>query len=94
MAVDAEDPYASCEQGVSTCADREWWLYNTGASPIELPSHERRLDPGYTPPVIRSSERRSHPIEVRVTDVGPRGVTCQTKTPTKRPEDIYELDLP
>jgi hypothetical protein len=100
VAVGTEDPYVSRKQGVFTCVGREWWLRNTGACPIELPGamlltgHERRMEPGYTPLLIRSSERRSHPIEVRVTDVSPRGGTCQTNAPTKRPQDVYELDLP
>jgi hypothetical protein len=99
VAVGTEDPYVRRNQGVFTCVGREWWLRNTGASPIELPGamlltgHERRLEPGHTPLVIRSSERRSHRIEVRVTDVGSRGVACQTNAPTKRPEVVYELDL-
>jgi hypothetical protein len=29
-----------------------------------------------------------------VTDANPRGGTRQTNAPTKRPQDVYELDLP
>ena len=100
VAVGTEDPYVSRKQGVFTCFGREWWLRNTGVRPIELPGvmlltgHERRMDPGFTPLVIRSSQRRSHLLEVRVTDGGPTGVACRTDSPTKQPQDVYELDLP
>lgn len=97
--VGTDDPYVSRKQGVFTCVGREWWLRNTGSRPIELSGrmlltgHERRMEPGYTPLVIRSSGRRSHLLEVRVTDGGPREAVCRTNALTEQPEDIYLLDL-
>lgn len=97
--VGTDDPYVSRKQGVFTCVGREWWLRNTGSRPIELSGsmlltgHERRVEPGYASLVIRSSERRSHLLEVRLTDGGSHDVACRTNAPTKRPEDVYELDL-
>lgn len=99
VAVGTDDPYVSRKQGVFTCVGHEWWLRNTGARPIELSDsmlltgHERRMEPGFTSLVIRSSERRSHLLEVRVTDGGQHDVPCLTSAPTAQPEDVYELDL-
>jgi hypothetical protein len=99
VAVGPDDPYVSRKQGVFTCVGREWWLRNIGSLPIELPGsilltgHERRMDAGFTPLVISSSKRQSHLIEVRVTDSGHQGLACDTRAPTKRPPDIYELTI-
>ncbi len=97
--VGTDDPYVSRKQGVFTCVGREWWLRNIGSRPIELSGrmlltgHEKRMEPGYTPLVIRSSGRRSHLLEVRVTGGDPQAAACSTHAQTKPPEDIYMLDL-
>lgn len=99
VAVGINDPCVSRKHGVFTCVGRDWWLRNTGALPIELPSsilltgHERRMDPGFTPLTIRSSRRRSHLVEVRVTVGGSRDDACSTDAQTKRPADVYELTM-
>jgi hypothetical protein len=99
VAVGTDDPYVSRKQGVFTCVGREWWLRNTGTLPIELPGsmlltgHERRMDVGFTPLVISSSKRQSHLVEVQVTDRGGRSYSGDTKAPTERPRDVYELNI-
>lgn len=99
VAVGMNDPCVSRKHGVFTCAGREWWVRNTGSLPIELPGsilltgHERRIDPGFTPLIIRSSKRQSHLVEIRVTDNGSPGAVCGAGAATRRPEDVYELTL-
>jgi hypothetical protein len=99
VAVGTNDPHVSRKQGLFICAGQEWWLRNTGVRPIELPGsilltgHERRMEPGFTPLLIRSSQRRSHLLEVRVTDGGPPEVAWSTNALTKGPDDVYELSL-
>lgn len=97
VAVGIDDPCVSRKHGVFTSVGRDWWVRNTGTLPIELPGsilltgHERRMDPGFTPLTIRSSKRRSHLVEVRVTDGGGHDAACTTSAPTIRPADVYEL---
>jgi hypothetical protein len=97
VAVGVDDPHVSRRQGVFTCVGREWWVRNTGALPIELPGsilmtgHERRLDTGFTPLMIRSSKRRSHLVEVRVTDGGRPDAVGRASATTRGPEDLYGL---
>jgi len=99
VAVGVDDPYVSRRHGAFTYVGREWWVRNTGSLPIELPGsilltgHERRIDTGFTPLMIRSSKHQSHLVEVRVTGGGRPDVACGTGATTKRPEDVYELTL-
>jgi hypothetical protein len=99
VAVGVDDPYVSRRHGAFTCVGREWWVRNTGSLPIELPGsilltgHERRIDTGFTPLMIRSSKHQSHLVEVRVTGGGHPDVACGAGATTKRPEDVYELTL-
>ena len=100
MPVGTDDPHVSRRHGVLTCTGREWWLRNTGGLPIEMPGraillngHERRMEPGYVPLVIASSKRRSHLVEVRITDTAAGDTAYATNAPTKPPQEVYELDF-
>ena len=99
VAVGVDDPCVSRKHGAFTCVGREWWVRNTGSLPIELPGsilltgHERRIDAGFTPLMLRSSKRRSHLLEVRVTGGGRLDAACGVGATTKQPEDKYELTL-
>jgi hypothetical protein len=99
--VGVSDPIVSRTQGVFTCVDDggEWWLRNAGRLPIELPDgafmltgHQRRVKPGYTPLVVRSSPRRSHLLEVRVVGYDGPQPHAATGAKTADPTTVYKLD--
>ncbi|PXX57635.1 hypothetical protein DFR70_11763 [Nocardia tenerifensis] len=106
VCVGENDLRVSRRQGTLVCADDRWWLSNLGTRPIRIAeSHllfrdedPLPLDVGYTPLVIRGSDRREHLLEVFVTDCergapGPRHGHCTAAETTHELSDTERLAL-
>lgn len=73
------DPYVSRVHGRIVGDGRDWWVHNDGNLPIQngetliLQGNSMLLSPGYTPLFIKSSQGRSHLLEVHIAGARPQG---------------------